>query len=109
VGEVLRKNLSSLRPAESGYIYAWATDKHPFIMRRKDVIEELCHNIGNAYIMCQDHNSFDHFLLHIIPNDPTIQELYKYAKESPIELIDMLRLAVKRGFQGECPVCKDWG
>jgi excisionase family DNA binding protein len=78
---------------------------------RKQLSEMLERNIESFYEQPNDTYDLDYFLYHLVAEYPEVQSkgFNNFAKKNPYELVEMLRLLVRRKtFKGTCPVCKDW-
>lgn len=71
-----------------------------------EVIEELKENIYKAHEEYRSMGTYQCFLAHLEAEEPSCQELAKYAENSPLELINLLKMLIlKKEFKGTCPVC----
>ena len=109
IAEIILTHFVYLQPSGDGYTtYIYSPDETPARFSRQDVIDQLCENIREASVTSNEYNLFNYFIIHILTSNSTIQDLYQYAKDNPIELVDTLKLSIKRGFKGKCPICRDW-
>lgn len=80
----------------------------------EELVQGLIANIQGNYDKYRGEKLYTHFLTHLqieIPDlsNSSMSALMKYAKASPLELIESLELlAQKKTFKGKCAICEDW-
>jgi len=110
VAEALLSNgLDSLRPiADDEYLWV-ESDAGQVTINKQELVEDLKNNLKDAGRRFRSMDMFCYFKAHLEAENPKARDLEKFAEDSPIELIGILKSLCLRGtFKSKCPVCKDW-